>query len=73
MYLSDNAIYFRFHSIDMKYQVWKVGVVFTDNVSLVASNIYWILLDLFVRTLLFLQRQDKGCHLLQFMGTDNVI
>ncbi|XP_078017038.1 ryanodine receptor 2 [Epinephelus lanceolatus] len=31
MYLCDDAIYFRFNSIDMKYQVWKLGVVFTDN------------------------------------------
>lgn len=29
----------RFHSIDLKYQVWKLGVVFTDNVSVVSHLI----------------------------------
>lgn len=37
--ICDYAIYFRLNSIDMKYQVWKLGVVFTDNVSLVVSYI----------------------------------
>lgn len=27
----------RFNAIDMKYQVWKLGVVFTDNVSSLSS------------------------------------
>lgn len=43
MCLSDSAIYFRFNSIDVKYQVWKLGVVFTDNVSLVVSNILYLI------------------------------
>ena len=41
----------------MKYQVWKLGVVFTDNVSWLVSYIKLLLLDLFLCALLFLQRQ----------------
>lgn len=32
-YLCGDTYHFRFNSIDVKYQVWKLGVVFTDNVS----------------------------------------
>lgn len=56
-------MYFRYNSIDMKYQVWKLGVVFTDNVSLVV----WYLTALtcfVVCCLLFLQIKFR-CHFLQ--------
>lgn len=42
--LYDDAFYFRLNSIDIKYQVWKLGVVFTDNVSPFVSNILELLL-----------------------------
>lgn len=29
---------FRLSSIDMKYHIWKLGVVFTDNVSIVPET-----------------------------------
>lgn len=73
MYLCDDAIYFRFNSIDMKYQVWKLGVVFTDNVSSVVCNISWLLLSVFVCALLFLHSQDKGvtsCSLCELIITE---
>ena len=28
-----STLCFRCYSVDLKYQVWKLGVVFTDNVS----------------------------------------
>lgn len=31
---------FRLSSLDMKYQIWKLGVVFTDNVS-VKCEVFW--------------------------------
>ena len=43
-YICDDVVYFRLKSIDMKYQVWKLGVVFTDNVSSDLSNMLWLLL-----------------------------
>ena len=39
----DGSVYFRFNSIDMKYQVWKLGVMFTDHVSSLVSNIVKLL------------------------------
>lgn len=32
-------LFSRLNSIDVKYQMWKLGVVFTDNVSLYHKNI----------------------------------
>jgi hypothetical protein len=32
---------FRIKSVDMRYQVWKWGVIFTDNVSISKSS-FWI-------------------------------
>ena len=29
---------FRLSSIDMKYHIWKLGVVFTDNVSIIPGK-----------------------------------
>lgn len=29
---------FRLSSIDMKYHIWKLGVVFTDNVSMASGK-----------------------------------
>jgi len=43
-----NAVSFRFNSIDVKFQIWKLGVVFTDNVSLAVSNYLCFFLGLFM-------------------------
>jgi len=63
----------RFNSIDMKYQVWKLGVVFTDNVSSVVSHTLWLLLGLLVSCRLVPTTPRQRCHFLLFIWPDNAI
>ena len=30
----------RFHNVDLQYQIWKWGVIFTDNVSRIMHDVY---------------------------------